>query len=232
VSSDEQAPRPEPETREPETRDPHQERREWMVQTQLANRDITDSRVLDAMRAVPRHEFVPEPLRSRAEDDGPLPIGHEVTISQPYIVALMTQLAEVEPGDSVLDVGSGSGYQAAVLAEMGAEVYGIEIIEPLATRAAETVARLGYDKVEIRHGDGYEGWPEHAPFAAIIVAAAAPRVPQPLLDQLEVGGKLVLPVGAPWQAQQLVTYTRTKSGVQRREVIPVRFVPMTGEIAE
>lgn len=201
-----------------------------MVMAQLQARDIDDPRVLAAMRSVPRHEFVPPALAHAAYEDGPLPIGHDVTISQPYIVALMTQLAHVEPGDRVLDVGSGSGYQAAVLAAMGAEVYGIEIIEPLATAAAERLARLGY-AATIRAGDGWAGWPEHAPFDAIVLAAAPSEVPPALTEQLVVGGRLVLPVGDRFR-QELVVITRTTTGLQRRSVIPVAFVPMTGERVE
>lgn len=205
------------------------EARERMVREQLASRDITDERVLRAMRAVPRHEFVPEDQRGDAYADHPLPIGHGQTISQPYIVALMTQLAEIEPGDEVLEVGTGSGYQAAVLAEMGAEVYSMEIVEPLARRAERDLARLGYDRVHVRAGDGYRGWPDRAPFDAVIVTAAPPRIPEPLKSQLKVGGKLVVPVGDDGM-QELVVLTRTEDGFERRNVIPVRFVPMTGEV--
>jgi protein-L-isoaspartate(D-aspartate) O-methyltransferase len=215
-------PRPAP-TPEPP---PRADEREHMVRTQLESRDIVDPRVLAAMRSVPRHEFVPSELAAAAYTDGPLPIGHDVTISQPYIVALMTQLAGVRPGDRVLDVGTGSGYQAAVLAAMGAEVYGLEIIEPLATAAAERLARLGY-RATIRAGDGWAGWPEHAPFDAIVLAAAPPEIPTALTEQLVVGGRLVLPVGERWR-QDLVVVTRTERGLQRRIVIPVAFVPMTG----
>jgi protein-L-isoaspartate(D-aspartate) O-methyltransferase len=204
--------------------------RDAMVRVQLMGRDITDPRVLAAMRAVPRHEFVPEPIRDGAYSDAALPIGHGVTISQPYIVALMTQLAEVEPGDRVLDVGSGSGYQAAVLAQMGARVWGIEIIAPLADESAQRLQRLGYTDVEIRAGDGYPGWPEHGPFDAIILAAAAPEIPAPLLQQLKTGGRLVLPVGPAGSVQTLTVVARTPSGFEVRDVTAVAFVPMTGEI--
>lgn len=197
---------------------PRADERERMVRTQL---------VLAAMRSVPRHEFVPPALASAAYEDGPLPIGHDVTISQPYIVALMTQLARVEPGQRVLDVGTGSGYQAAVLAAMGAEVYGLEIIEPLATAAAERLARLGL-RASLRAGDGWGGWPEHAPYDAIVLAAAPPEIPTALTEQLAIGGRLVLPVGERWQ-QELVVVTRTATGLEQRRVIPVAFVPMTGK---
>jgi protein-L-isoaspartate(D-aspartate) O-methyltransferase len=179
------------------------------------------------MRRVPRHEFVPPPWRADAYADRPLPIGEGQTISQPYIVALMTELAGVRPGARVLEVGTGSGYQAAILAALGAEVYTIEIVEPLAARAADTLARLGYGAIHARSGDGYRGWPDAAPFAAIIVTAAPAAVPQPLLDQLATGGHLVIPVGTA--EQELRVYEKTPEGVLRmRSVAPVRFVPMTG----
>ncbi len=199
-----------------------------MVREQLEARGIEDPAVLRAMLEVPRHAFVPEEVAAMAYGDHPLPIGHDVTISQPYIVALMTELAQVEPGDRVLDVGTGSGYQAAVLAHMGAVVHGIEIIEPLAERAALQLAHLGYDDVRIKAGDGYGGWSEHAPFDAIIVAAAPDHVPPALVEQLAVGGRLVLPVGGG-RAQQLVVVTRTADGFTRQAVAPVMFVPMTGQ---
>ena len=201
-----------------------------MVSEQIEARGVTDERVLAAMRAVPRHEFVDEAHRSRAYRDTPLPIGEGQTISQPYIVAAMTELAGVEPGERVLEVGTGSGYQAAVLAEIGAEVYTIEIVAPLAQRAAETLARLDYRTVRARAGDGYRGWPEAAPFDAILVTAAAPRVPQPLLDQLAPGGRLVIPVGRGWQ--ELEVHERGAEGISVRRVFAVRFVPMTGEVEQ
>jgi protein-L-isoaspartate(D-aspartate) O-methyltransferase len=200
--------------------------REAMVRVQLERRDIEDGLVLAAMRKVPRHLFVPEDVRRHAYGDHPLPIGHDVTISQPYIVALMSELSGAKKGSRVLEVGTGSGYQAAVLHEMGADVYSIEIIKPLATHAKQLLARLGYDRIHVRHGDGYAGWVEHAPFDAIVVTAAPPRVPAPLKQQLKVGGRLVIPVGRTYQ--ELVVITRTSRGFRRRSVIPVRFVPMTG----
>jgi len=199
--------------------------RERMVRDQIAARGVSDGRVLAAMRQVPRHEFVLPAYRDRAYDDSPLPIEAEQTISQPYIVALMTELAEVRPGDRVLEVGTGSGYQAAVLAQLGGEVRSIEIIEELARTAWQRLSRLGY-RVRVRHGDGYAGWPEHAPFDAIIVTAAPPSIPPPLEAQLAVGGKLVVPVGEGYQ--ELVVVERTADGYERRSVAPVRFVPMTG----
>jgi protein-L-isoaspartate(D-aspartate) O-methyltransferase len=197
-----------------------------MVEEQIVARGVRDSAVLEAMRRVPRHEFVPERWRARAYEDQPLPIGAEQTISQPYIVALMTELAAVGPGARVLEVGTGSGYQAAVLATLGAEVYTIEIVESLATSARAALARLGYGAVRVRHGDGWRGWPEAAPFAAIVVTAAPPEVPPALLAQLAPGGRLVIPVGAA--DQELQVHERAADGVHVRRVIPVRFVPMTG----
>ena len=204
--------------------------RRRMVERQIEARGLTDERVLAAMRKVPRHEFVPPRARASAYEDRPLPIGHDQTISQPYIVAVMSDLADLDAKARVLEVGTGSGYQAAVLAELAAEVYTIEIVEPLATRAARTLARLGYGSVHVRHGDGYRGWPEAAPFDAIVVTAAAPTLPPALLEQLSVGGRLVIPVGD--RTQQLEVHTRTASGVSVKRVFPVRFVPMTGEIRE
>jgi len=203
--------------------------REDMVERQLESRGIRDQKVLDAMRKVPRHRFAPDLDPTRAYQDRPHPIGDGQTISQPYIVALMSELAKLEPPCKVLEVGTGSGYQAAVLAEMGCDVYSIEIIESLANRALEILKAEGYDdRVHSRLGDGYRGWPSQAPFDAVIVTAAAPRIPQPLLDQLRVGGRLVIPVGDHWQV--LEVHRRTKEGFERERVSDVRFVPMTGEV--
>ena len=201
--------------------------RERMVREQIAGRGLKNTAVLAAMRKVPRHEFMPENLRPFAYDDRPAPIGLGQTISQPYIVALMTELAAVGRGSRVLEIGTGSGYQAAVLAELGADVYSIEILAPLRERAVEILARLGYGQVKTRVGDGYLGWPEAAPFDAIIVTAAPPRVPEPLKQQLKVGGRLVLPVGR--FDQELEVITRAAVGFSEKSVIPVRFVPMTGK---
>jgi protein-L-isoaspartate(D-aspartate) O-methyltransferase len=201
-----------------------------MVETQIAARGVSDPRVLEAMRKVERHRFVPEALRGEAHGDFPLPIGHGQTISQPYIVALMTELARVRPGDRVLEIGTGSGYQAAILATLAREVYSIEIVEPLAREASERLARLGYRNVTVRAGDGYRGWPDKAPFDAIVVTAAPPRIPEPLLEQLAVGGRLVAPVGE--DEQDLVLVEKTEQGLRQRRVVPVRFVPMTGEVRE
>jgi protein-L-isoaspartate(D-aspartate) O-methyltransferase len=198
-----------------------------MVAEQIEARGVRDRRVLEAMRTVPRHEFVPRGERHRAHADHPLPIGHRQTISQPYIVALMTELAQVGPGSRVLEIGTGSGYQAAILAKVAKEVWSIEIVEPLAREAAERLARLGFRNVTVRAGDGYAGWPEQAPFDAIVVTAAPPEIPQPLLDQLAVGGRLVAPVGGA--SQELTVVVRTTTGMKSARVGGVRFVPMTGE---
>ncbi len=203
-------------------------RRLAMVATQIEARGIADPAVLEAMRTVPRHRFVPEHEASFAYSDGPLPIGQDQTISQPYIVALMTELIRPTRAQRVLEVGTGSGYQAAVLAECVADVYTIEIVESLGRSAAILLADLGYRNVHTRIGDGYDGWPEAAPFDAILVTAAPERIPQPLLDQLKPGGRLVLPLGAG--IQDLVVVTRTAEGVRREVVTGVRFVPMTGKV--
>jgi protein-L-isoaspartate(D-aspartate) O-methyltransferase len=207
--------------------DPTSSAREVMVETQIAARGVRDRAVLAALRRVPRHEFVPEEVRSQAYADRPLPIGLDQTISQPYIVALMTELAAVGPGKRVLEIGTGSGYQAAVLAELGAEVYSIEIVAPLGKRAAATLGRLGYRAVRTKIGDGYQGWPEAAPFDAVVVTAAPPRIPEPLKRQLKVGGRLVIPVGEG--VQELKVITKLSDRFVERTAIPVRFVPMTGE---
>ncbi|HID74898.1 MAG TPA: protein-L-isoaspartate(D-aspartate) O-methyltransferase [Planctomycetaceae bacterium] len=206
----------------------HRQARRRMVERDLRGRDISDQRVLEVMGRIPRHLFVPKALEGRAYADHPLPIGHNQTISQPYIVALMTQLAKPTKTSRALDIGTGSGYQAAVLAELCKEVYSIEIIKPLAEQARQRLERLGYKNVTVRHGDGYQGWKEHAPFDVIIVAAAPDHVPQPLVDQLAPGGRMVIPVGR-WY-QELLLIERHKDGsITRRSVIPVAFVPMTGE---
>jgi protein-L-isoaspartate(D-aspartate) O-methyltransferase len=201
--------------------------RRTMVAEQLAARDIHDPQVLEAMRRVPRHRFVPAGQARHAYEDRPLSIGHRQTISQPYIVALMTQLAEVREGHRVLEIGTGSGYQAAVLAEMGAEVFTIEIVEPLGKRSRQLLRDLGHDRVHVRIGDGHGGWPDEAPFDAIVVTAAPPQIPTPLKEQLAVGGRMVVPVGE--HRQELRVLHRTDDGMVERPSIPVRFVPMTGE---
>jgi protein-L-isoaspartate(D-aspartate) O-methyltransferase len=193
----------------------------------LIEQGIREPRVLAAFGRVPRRFFVPDDAQSFSEGDHPLEIGYGQTISQPYIVALMSSLLEVRPGDRVLEIGTGSGYQAAVLGELGAEVWTMEIIEPLGDQARHTLSQLGYDKVHTRIGDGYQGWPEQAPFDGIIVTAAPPQIPKPLLDQVKVGGRIVLPVGEVWQ-DLLVLTKRPDGSFEKRTVLPVRFVPMTG----
>ena len=204
--------------------------RQDMVDHQLRARDIIDPEVLAAFGRVPRHRFVPVNLARLAYADEPLPIGHGQTISQPYVVALMTQLARPKRHGRALDVGVGSGYQSAVLAELCDEVYGIEIVCPLAEAASRRLKELCYNNVEVRCGDGSQGWPEHAPFDAIIAAAAADRVPQPLIDQLAPGGRLVMPIGRGWQ-ELIVVEKQTDGSVSRLDYGPVAFVPMTGEAA-
>jgi protein-L-isoaspartate(D-aspartate) O-methyltransferase len=199
-----------------------------MVADQIAARGVRNPRVLEAMREVPRHEFVPAGIRHLAYQDSPLPIGLGQTISQPYIVALMTELIEPEPGDRILEVGTGSGYQAAVAARLVAHVYSIEILPELARTAAERLERLGVTNVTVREGDGYLGWPEHAPFDAILVTAGADHVPPPLVAQLAPGARMVIPVGSVASGQILqVIEKRPDGGVDVRNVIPVRFVPLT-----
>ncbi len=203
------------------------EERDEMVSRQIESRGVSDPLVLDAMRAVPRHLFVPEPYKGRAYVDSPLPIGERQTISQPYIVALMTELMLLEGDEKVLEVGTGSGYQAAVLAELGVEVFSIEIVESLAERSKKLLDAMGYGNIAVRCGDGYRGWPEQAPFDAIMVTAAPDHIPEPLLEQLKKGGRLVIPVGG--FNQDLVRITRRGDSFERELIIPVRFVPMTGE---
>jgi protein-L-isoaspartate(D-aspartate) O-methyltransferase len=184
--------------------------------------------VLDAMRRAPRHAFVPADLRDRAYDDRPLPIGYGQTISQPYIVALMTDLLRLAPRSRVLEIGTGSGYQAAVLAELGHQVHTIEIVPGLAEQAAKRLSDLGYDTVRVREGDGYFGWPDAAPFDAIVVTAAAPQIPPPLLEQLKPGGRMVIPIGAAFLTQQLMLIEKLADGTIRTEaLLPVAFVPLT-----
>ena len=200
-----------------------------MVKDQIAAEGIRDGVTLTAMRAVPRHEFVPPDLRSRAYGDHPLPIGLGQTISQPYIVAYMTEIIRPAPGMKVLEVGTGSGYQSAVLAEIGCEVYTVEIFEALATSARERLHRLGYRKVDVRHGDGHFGWSEQAPFDAILVTAAAGYIPPVLIEQLKPGGRMVIPVGSVYGVQNLILIEkRTADDVRTRNLLPVRFVPLLG----
>ena len=198
-----------------------------MVNEQLKARDIRDQPVLDAMLKVPRHLFVPASLRGQAYYDSPLPIGHDQTISQPYIVAFMTQALKIEPGDRILEIGTGSGYQAAILGVLAKDVYTIEIVQPLAERARATLAEQGHRNVHVRHGNGYLGWPEHAPFDRIMVTAAPDEVPPALVEQLKVGGLMAIPVGTT--SQELRVLRRTSTGTETLETLPVRFVPMTGK---
>jgi len=205
------------------------DRRTRMVESQIVARGVRDPRVLAAMRKVPRHRFVDDAQRAEAYEDHPLPIPGNQTISQPYIVALMTELLELKPTSRVLEIGTGSGYQSAVLAELAKEVYTIEIVPELARLAQTRLRELGYDNVTVREGDGYRGWPEHAPFDAIIVTAAPERIPQPLLDQLARGGIMVIPVGGFFQ--ELKVFRKSADGrMSEKDILPVRFVPMTGEV--
>lgn len=205
------------------------ERRARMVDTQIVARGVRDPRVLAAMRKVPRHLFVDPSQRGQAYEDHPLPIPGNQTISQPYIVAIMTELLDLKPNERVLEIGTGSGYQSAVLAQLAKDVYTIEIVPELARSAATRLKELGYDNVTVREGDGYRGWAEQAPFDGIIVTAAPERIPQPLLDQLAPGGVMVIPVGGFFQ--ELKVFRKSADGrITEKDVLPVRFVPMTGEV--
>ena len=216
--------------------DPRAERREernQLVERYIADAGITDEATLEALRRVPRHRFVPPEHQRMAYRNQPLPIGHGQTISQPYIVAYMTEAMDLEASDRVLEVGTGSGYQAAVLAEIVNQVYTIEIIEPLARTARDRLEDAGYDNVTVKQGDGYYGWPERAPFDAIIVTAAAGHIPRPLLEQLKPDGKLIIPIGPVYAVQTLVLAELGGDGeVTTRQLLPVRFVPMTGQVQE
>jgi protein-L-isoaspartate(D-aspartate) O-methyltransferase len=206
-------------------------KRTRMVETQIAARGVREARVLAAMREVPRHLFVDPARRAEAYEDHPLPIAGNQTISQPYIVALMTELLELAPTARVLEIGTGSGYQSAVLGRCAREVYSIEILPELAQSAAAKLKELRYDNVTVRAGDGYRGWPEHAPFDGIIVTAAPERIPEPLLEQLATGGRMVIPVGGFFQ--ELKVFHKGADGkITEKDIIPVRFVPMTGEVVK
>ena len=207
--------------------DSYEALRRRMVDTQIRARDVRDSAVLDAMGRVPRHLFVPDDLRASAYDDRPLPIGRDQTISQPYIVAYMTEALQLSPAHTVLEIGTGSGYQAAVLAEIVKQVYSIEIVPELAESARRALSAAGYRNVDVRTGNGYLGWPERAPFDRIIVTAAPPEIPQALIDQLSVGGIMVVPVGT--LHQEIVVVTKTSDGATQKRTIEVRFVPMVGK---
>jgi protein-L-isoaspartate(D-aspartate) O-methyltransferase len=205
--------------------------REKMVDEQIRARGVRQPEVLAAMEAVPRHLFVPEAQRDQAYEDKPVPIDFDQTISQPYVVALMTELLDLTGKEKVLEIGTGSGYHSAVLSRVADEVYSIEILEPLAHRAAVRLRALGFGNVHVREGDGYDGWPEEAPFDAIILTAAPPRLPQPLLDQLKIGGRMVVPVGDYLQDLRLVIKTGPHE-FENKRIAPVRFVPMTGEVQQ
>ena len=212
---------------EPDTLDAYQEIRQEMVRTQIAARGVKDPRVLDAMRTVKRHRFVSSSQTDAAYTDRPLPIGHGQTISQPFIVAYMTELARVEADDRVLEIGTGSGYQSAVLAEIADSVYTIEIVPDLASSADERLNDLGYQNIIVKHADGYYGWPEHAPYDAIVVTAASEHIPPPLIEQLRNGGRMVIPVGTPFRTQTLMLVTKEGGEIKTRSLTPVRFVPFT-----
>jgi protein-L-isoaspartate(D-aspartate) O-methyltransferase len=210
--------------------EPDVDARARMVEQQIAARGVVDPRVLSAMRRVPRHRFVDATLARHAYEDRPLAIGYEQTISQPYIVAYMTELLGLTENARVLEIGTGCGYQAAILGELAREVYTIEIVKPLADCATKVLADLGYTNVHVRHGDGYGGWPDHAPFDGIVVAAAPDHVPQALIAQLAVGARLVIPVGD--LDQEIRVITKTPTGVREERLIPVRFVPLTRDVRE
>jgi protein-L-isoaspartate(D-aspartate) O-methyltransferase len=213
----------------------YQRKRSLMVQSQMVHRSpgVRDRAVLEAMRQVPRHLFVPWALKSAAYADRPLPIGHGQTISQPYIVALMTEALELKPGAKVLEIGTGSGYQAAVLSELSPRVLTMEIIRALGNEAQQRLQKLGYHTIRVRIGDGYFGWPEEAPFDGIIVTCAAGHIPPPLIAQLREGGRMVIPVGGVYEVQWLMVVSKDNQGIVRtKELLPVRFVPMTGAIRE
>lgn len=204
--------------------------REAEYTASLIGKRALDPRVMDAMKQVPRHEFVPTEAQVYAYENGPVPIGHGQTISQPYIVALMTDLLNPESEHVVLEVGTGSGYQAAILSLLVNQVYSTEIVEPLATAARDRLQRLGYTNVEVRTADGYHGWVEHAPFDGIVVTAAAPAIPEPLVEQLKPGGRLVIPVGLPYSYQELMLVEKSEDNeVRTKDILGVAFVPLTGE---
>lgn len=206
--------------------DPYLPQRKEMVIKQIAARGISDQKVLDAFLNVPRHEFVPYEYRRFAYADQPLPIGEGQTISQPYMVAYMTEVLNIKPGEKVLEIGTGSGYQAAILAEVEAEVYSIEVIEPLAISAKNTLKNLGYKNIRLKTGDGYQGWAEHAPFDAIVVTCSPSAIPEALREQLAEGGRMVIPVGRQNSIQYLYVLEKRKGKIRERNVMPVRFVPM------
>jgi protein-L-isoaspartate(D-aspartate) O-methyltransferase len=211
-----------------ESEEMYEKMRLTMVRDQIERRGIKDKKVLEALRKVPRHKFVPKHLQKYAYADEPLPIGEDQTISQPYIVAFMTEQLQLKSNQKVLEIGTGSGYQAAILGEIADSVFTIEIVDVLARRAKKTLESLGYKNIFVKSGDGYKGWPEHAPFDAIIITAAPTKIPQPLENQLKTGGRMILPLGD--YSQELVLLEKNQEGITRRSLLPVRFVPMTGEI--
>jgi protein-L-isoaspartate(D-aspartate) O-methyltransferase len=202
----------------------YKKKREQMVEVQLRTRGIRDQRVLKAMRKIERHRFVPDNLKPNSYDDEPLPIGGGQTISQPYIVAYMTQALKLQGGERVLEIGTGSGYQAAILAELAKEVYTVEVYEKLAEKAQYILQKMGYHNIQYRVGDGTLGWKEHAPYDAVIVTAAPPKTPEPLKDQIKVGGRMIIPVGQTFQ--NLLLYEKTKQKMKKKKLLPVRFVPL------
>lgn len=207
--------------------------RHALVEQGIQRQGITDERVLEAMRQVPRHRFVPAPLQARAYQNNPLPIGHGQTISQPYIVAYMNEMLDLDPGDKVLEIGTGSGYHAATLSELTPNVFSVEIIRELGEQAADYYEELGYETIQSKIADGYYGWEEHAPFDGIIVTAASGHIPPPLINQLNPGGIIVIPIGSPYQTQTLMKVTKDEDGnIRTQRDLPVRFVPMTGAAQE
>lgn len=207
--------------------DKFEKERKKMIKNQIQSRGITDKKTLEAIESVPRHLFVPDEYRDRAYDDGPLPIGYGQTISQPYIVAYMTELLNVGPDDIVLEIGTGSGYQAAVLSKIVKKVYTVEIIEELGLAAKERLKALNYDNVEVKIGDGYYGWEEHAPYDGIIVTAASEHIPPPLIKQLKDNCNMIIPVGSPFNIQNLMLVKKSGGKITTKSLIPVRFVPLT-----
>ncbi|OQB78786.1 MAG: Protein-L-isoaspartate O-methyltransferase [Bacteroidetes bacterium ADurb.Bin123] len=204
-------------------------RREEMIKTQLIARGITSARVLEAFQKVPRHRFVPDPYRRYAYADQPLPIGEGQTISQPYIVAYMTEILDIKPGEKVLEIGTGSGYQAAILSEMEALVYSVEINPVLSEMARKALAGTGYENLRLKTGDGYQGWPEHAPYDAVLVTCSPSAIPGPLKEQLAEGGRMIIPVGKQYTIQYLVLLEKKNGKIRQKNVLPVRFVPMVNE---
>ena len=212
-----------------EKQDTFSRKREEMVRSQLISRGISSKKVLDAFRKVPRHLFVPDEYKEVAYADRPLPLSHDQTISQPYIVAYMTEILDIQPGHKILEIGTGSGYQAAILHEMEAEVYSVEIIRPLSDKARSTLLSLGYDQIHLKTGDGYKGWSEFAPFHGVLVTCSPSEIPPPLIEQLGEGGKMIIPVGKAGYIQYLYLVQKINGKIKMENVMPVRFVPMKNE---